>query len=305
MTPPRFDWPRALDWERDGRDWPNRETSRFLRAGGIRWHVQVAGDGPGLLLLHGAGGASHSWAGLLPLLAARFRVVAPDLPGHGFSGRPAGPGLTMPGVARRTGELVAALGAPPALVLGHSAGGAIAARMVLDGRIAPHGLVSVNGAFAPFRGMQGVLLPAMARALHWNPLAARLIATAAVDPNAVPALIRGIGSRIPAASVGLYARLMRAPEHVAGTLAMMANWDLETLVADLPRLGPLPVLMIAAGGDRAVPPAEAAATAARLVAARVCRIEGLGHLAHEEAPDRIADEVTAFADRIGLPRAGA
>ena len=40
-------------WSRDGRDWPNREASRFVEAGGLRWHVQVAGQGP-VLQVRGA-----------------------------------------------------------------------------------------------------------------------------------------------------------------------------------------------------------------------------------------------------------
>jgi len=44
-----------LSWERDGRDWPNRAFSRFIEAGGLRWHVQVMGQGPVALLLHGTG----------------------------------------------------------------------------------------------------------------------------------------------------------------------------------------------------------------------------------------------------------
>ena len=46
-----------------------------------RWHVQVLGEGPTVLLLHGAGGATHSWRGLAPLLATDHRVVMLDLPG--------------------------------------------------------------------------------------------------------------------------------------------------------------------------------------------------------------------------------
>ena len=44
-----------LKWERDGTDWPNRAYSRFVNAGGLYWHVQVMGDGPVLLLIHGTG----------------------------------------------------------------------------------------------------------------------------------------------------------------------------------------------------------------------------------------------------------
>ena len=294
-------WPRPLDWDRDGGTWPNREASRFVRASGLVWHVQVAGSGPALLALHGAGGASHSWGGLLPLLAADFTVIAPDLPGHGFSG-PAPGGVSLPGVARQVGELLAALGLAPAIGVGHSAGAAVLARMTLDGRMAPAGLVAVNGALMPFRGVPGFVLPAMARALRWNPLAARVIATAALDPNAVPAMIRGMGSRIDRTTRDLYVRLMQSPEHVAGTVAMMADWDLEGLLADLPRLT-VPLLLLAGTRDRAVPAAQARELAGRVPRAEVRPLDGLGHLAHEEAPERVADEIRAFAARIALPTA--
>ena len=68
-----------------GRDWPNRAASRTVRAAGLNWHVQVMGSGPVLLLAHGTGAATHSWRGLAPLLAQHFTVVAPDLPGHGYT----------------------------------------------------------------------------------------------------------------------------------------------------------------------------------------------------------------------------
>ena len=107
-------------WERDGADWPNRTASRFVASSGLTWHVQEMGaaDAPVLLLLHGTGAATHSWAGLAPLLAARFRVVAPDLPGHGFTGTPPGHGLSLPAMARRTGALLEAIGARPSEVAG-------------------------------------------------------------------------------------------------------------------------------------------------------------------------------------------
>ena len=50
-----------------------------------RWHIQEAGKGPLLLLIHGAGGATHSFRSLFPLLAQTSRVVAVDLPGQGFT----------------------------------------------------------------------------------------------------------------------------------------------------------------------------------------------------------------------------
>ena len=150
---------RHLNWDTDGLDWPHREASRFTTAGGIRWHVQVMGHGPVLLLIHGTGAASHSWRDLMPLLAPHFTVVAPDLPGHGFSAMLPSRRMSLPGIADAVHQLLHALALRPAIVVGHSAGAAIAARMCVDGQIAPRALVSLNGAWLPFRGLPGIAFP--------------------------------------------------------------------------------------------------------------------------------------------------
>ena len=56
-------------WNEEGRDWPNREHSQFIRASAIRWHLQVMGNGPVLLALHGTGASTHSFRDLMPVLA--------------------------------------------------------------------------------------------------------------------------------------------------------------------------------------------------------------------------------------------
>src|SRR6476661_1964622 len=118
-----------LVWERDGRDWPNREASRFVEAGGLRWHVQIMGkaigEAPALLLLHGAGASTHSWRDLMPALAQDFCVIAPDLPGQGFTAAPHGDGYTLHGMARGIAALVSALNVAPQIIVGHSAGCAL------------------------------------------------------------------------------------------------------------------------------------------------------------------------------------
>ena len=241
----------GLDWAREGRDWPNRESSRFVRAGGVRWHVQVMGRGPVLLLVHGTGAATHSWRDLAPRLARHFTVVAPDLPGHGFSGRPPAERASLPGVARSLAALLQALDVSPAVAVGHSAGAAILARMCLDGDIAPKLLVSLNGAFLPFGGWAAMLFLPMARLLSWNPLVPRLFAWRAADREALVRLLRGTGSTLDERGVELYGRLVRSPAHVGGALAMMANWDLDPLERDLPRLD-TPLVLVVGEADRTV-----------------------------------------------------
>lgn len=123
----------ALDWSSDGAHWPHRQASRFVDAGGCRWHVQVHPGGaaqPVVWLLHGTGAAGHSWRGLVPLLAQRATLAVPDLPGRGFSGPL--PGCTLVSMARALAALAGTLGLPPSVLVGHSAGAALAVRATLD-----------------------------------------------------------------------------------------------------------------------------------------------------------------------------
>ncbi|MEM6851558.1 MAG: alpha/beta fold hydrolase BchO [Pseudomonadota bacterium] len=277
----------GLDWAADGADWPNRSASRFVQAGGLSWHVQILGDGPPLLLLHGTGASTHSWRALAPLLAERFTVVAPDLPGHGFTQRPPHRGLTLPGVAAAVDALMGALRMAPDAIVGHSAGAAIAARMALDAPSRYRRLVSLNGAFLPFDGPAAVLFPAMAKALFLNPFAPRLISHMATRPGAVERLIASTGSSIDEEGLELYRRLMSRSEHIAGVTAMMAKWDLVPLRRELGGLGERLALVVARG-DETVPPHVGYEIKALAPEATLIQLDRLGHLAHEEAPERLA-----------------
>ncbi|MGA7807786.1 alpha/beta fold hydrolase BchO [Bradyrhizobium sp.] len=285
-----------LVWSRDGGDWPNRQASAFVEAAGIRWHVQRMGQGPPLLLLHGTGAATHSWRGLMPILAQQFTVVAPDLPGHGFTQPLLAHRLSLPAMASDVGGLLRALDVKPEIAVGHSAGAAILARMCLDGKIAPQLLVSLNGAFMPFGGVANQLISPLTQLLVMNPLVPRLFAWQASNPAAVERLIANTGSTVDAAGIALYRKLVRSPAHVAAALQMMANWRLQPLLHDLPRLT-TNLLLVAAGNDRSISPDVARQVREICPQAAIEHLPGLGHLAHEEQPSRIADLITTYAAR--------
>ena len=84
---------------------PTAKPAALSKRAASAWHVQRMGKGPGLLMLHGTGASTHSWELLEPLLARRFQVVAPDLPGHGFTTAKKAPDLSLPGMARSVGAL--------------------------------------------------------------------------------------------------------------------------------------------------------------------------------------------------------
>ncbi len=279
-------------------DWPNREHSRFVRASGLLWHVQVMGAGPCLLLLHGTGAATHSWRDLMSALAEHFTVVAPDLPGHGYTDAPAAARLSLPGMARSVLDLLRALDMRPVLAAGHSAGAAVLARMALDRTIAPRGLVALNGAFLPLEGLAGQMFSPLARVLVGLPLLPQLFAWRASKPGVVERLLEATGSRIDAKGAALYAGLVANPRHAAAALGMMAHWDLNPLLRDLSRL-PVPLLLIAGGADRTIPPAQSERVRDLAPGARLVLMPGLGHLAHEERPAETSALILEHARRTG------
>jgi magnesium chelatase accessory protein len=284
---------RRPDWAIEGRDWPNRAASRFVEAGGLTWHVQEMGEGPLVVLLHGTGAASHTWRDVAPLLARRFSVLAPDLPGHGFTSAPrSGDGYSLTRVAASLAELLGVLRAKPAGVVGHSAGAAIALRWALD-EPAEVRAIGVNAALLPFPGLLGAWAPLAARALFYNPFAVAMFAARARDPNAVDRLIAGTGSRLDAHGLELYRRLLAKPAHVEAALGWMAHWDLASLRRALPRVR-CPLLLLVGGNDRAVAPESADKLVGIVPKLVIERMPEVGHLMHEEAPMAVAARIEAF-----------
>jgi magnesium chelatase accessory protein len=291
---------QALEWSSHGHEWPHCDSSRFIKVGNLTWHVQIMGRGPVLLLAHGMGASSHSWRDLMPGLARHFTVVAPDLPGHGFTGSPVVTGMTLNGMAAGLRALLQVLGVSPAVVAGHSAGAAILTRLALDETIAPAVVVALNGAMLPFPAVPGTIFRTVARMLALTSVVSRLASWRASRPGMVEKMIANTGSTLTATGIGYYARLMRSPLHIRNVLRMMSNWDLRQFALDLPYL-PCRLVLVAADGDIAVPPKVARETAALVPDCEVIRHGGYGHLSHEEAPDETVALIVRAAREAGVP----
>jgi len=96
-------------------------ASRMSQVHGVKLHYLTAGHGPTVILLHGYTQTSRMWRPIIPLLAAKFTVIAPDLPGIGDSEIPVD-GLDMKTAAMRIHALVKSLGVEKARVVGHDIG---------------------------------------------------------------------------------------------------------------------------------------------------------------------------------------
>jgi pimeloyl-ACP methyl ester carboxylesterase len=104
---------------------PEGAESRFVSVNGIRLHYVTMGQGPLVILLHGWPETSYEWREVMPLLAAHFTLVAPDLRGLGLSEKTHG-GYDKKRVASDIAALIKQLGKGPAMVVGHDMGGKVA-----------------------------------------------------------------------------------------------------------------------------------------------------------------------------------
>lgn len=274
---------------------PAAPEHRFVQDGPIRWHVTTMGQGPAVLLVHGTGASSHSFHALMQLLAERFTVVVPDLPGHALTLASPSFEPSLPSMASALGRLVAALALRPVVVVGHSAGAALVAQMTLDHLVEPRLVVGLAAALVPFRGLARAVLHPAAGLLSRS-IAPMLIAAGLAGTRRVGSIVRSTGSTLDPSGVEAYRRLVERPEHVAGVLSMMAHWDLDPLYHALPRLGP-PCLLLAGQHDRAAPVAQLRAVSARMPRTTLVVVARTGHLLHEEQPRQVATLILEHVDR--------
>lgn len=286
-----------LDWSREGLTWPHREWSRFVEADGLRWHVQLAGDGPTCLLLHGTGLGGFSWAAAAERLAPTFRLVIPDLPGHAFTSAPPAEGLGLEAMARGLRALLHQLDLVPDLVAGHSAGAALGARLLLDG-LPARGFVGVNPA---------ILLRPDPRALpiwpalEWLGTRPALVDAATrfcADRDRFAFALRRAAPRLSEAGLDRYHAVLRHREQHVAAFGMMARWDVRPVRQAVSRLT-CPALLLAGERDPWFPPRVVRDLAAQFPSAELAVIAGTGHLSHDEDPDLVASRILSFARGLG------
>ncbi|HXG41495.1 MAG TPA: alpha/beta fold hydrolase [Dehalococcoidia bacterium] len=123
--------------------------------GGLELHYREAGSGTPVLLVHGFTGNSRNWALTVPSLRPHYRVVSPDLPGHGLSGRPTEPGAyTLEAMAEAVSTLMDRLGLEGCHLVGHSMGGMIAQVIALSRPQRLRSLVLVDTSAEPPEGLR-------------------------------------------------------------------------------------------------------------------------------------------------------
>lgn len=261
--------------------------------------LELEGDGPGLVLLHGWGDSADTWRPLLALLGERDRrAIAVDLPGYAHAG-PLGDGPVLPQLDAFVAELVATWGGP-VVIVGNSLGGLLALRTAVTGLGGLAGVVPVAPA--------GLEMPRWFDVIERDPVVRRLLALPLPVPAPVTAPLVGAVYRRrlafstpTAAEAALVASFPGHPGR-AGVARLLASGRRRLPELQAPQEGlasiACPVRLVWGTRDRMVPHSGAAVLADALPAAEVVLLDGVGHCPQLEATERLAELVLDFPGAV-------
>lgn len=274
---------------------------RFYGAPGRTVHAtdQGQGEGPPLILFHGASGNLRDWTfSIAPRLARSRRVIAMDRPGFGYSERPAEEGAWRP--SAQAAQLRAAareMGAEKPVLIGHSWGASVALAWALDAPEEVSGVVTVSGVTMPWGGVAPVF-----DAIGFGPLIAaaynRRMLRAAKSGGAERFIDRAFRPQTPPEGYFDYvgAPLAIRDDTLAANGQDLANTN-RGVTEIAARYGELSVPVAALHGeaDWLLDVDQHGRAFAAASGARLTTLPGVGHMAHHAATDRLADAVDSVA----------
>jgi pimeloyl-ACP methyl ester carboxylesterase len=304
----RFGLGEDLDWEAVDK------PGLIVRVHGYGVHCMLEGQGPAIVLIHGFGGNTFSYRNVIPLLARDHRVIAVDLKGCGYSERDAHTGLSDGDQVAMLKGLLDKLGVERAAFVGHSLGGAVAQRFAATHPQMVDALVLVGSATGDERWGEylGRFVPPI---FLLRPLVSALVGltTAASYALQYSVLAQDLVGKFSHMRF-LSRRLLRlwtydattltddvrdgylGPMRIRGTLASILRAVRETErepAIDRPRIT-MPVLLLYAAQDRAVPLSAGQQLNELLPQANLVVIDRAAHLLMEERSEECVRVIDGF-----------
>jgi pimeloyl-ACP methyl ester carboxylesterase len=266
----------------------------FLDLDGQLVHVEQAGRGEPVILLHGFGGSTYSWRRIVPALAASFHVVAIDLNGFGYTQRPRTfESYTREGQAALVLRVMDALGFQSAHLMGHSYGGGLSLFLAARHPERVRSLVLVDSSAPTYaddrRSLAASVKPLSGLFLRSFVLRPRNVRRALRhsfydDSLVTPELVREYYERLRIEGVAEAYYGLTAPAHAASEPVVLEKIEVPALVV----WGAEDELIPAEGGRRA---------AARMPHGEFVLIERAGHVPMEEKPEELLRAVLPFLER--------
>lgn len=287
--------PRDVEWEKHREIIFHADHSHFVEVDGVPVHYQEAGDinSPPMVLIHGFATSNLVWSKvLLALAAAGFRVIAPDLPGYGYSGKPHEFDYTITSQAAMVVSLLKQLGIERTVLVGSSYGGAVAATIALDHPTLVEKLLLV-GAVTNNKPTRYMLMR-----LFGSPVIGDILSP--LLAGSLTLLRRRMKRVYDRHSWELDERRVQArhlPLRTRGThraiIRTVRRWDADRVSRDA-HLISQPSLVMWGENDREVPLRDGERIHQAIPNSRLIIFRECGHIPHEEYPERFTEVVTDF-----------
>ena len=284
MKPPSID--------RIPQNWPLRELSNSVSVDQMEWHVQMAGAGigengakkPVTLLLHGTGSSAHSWAELLPVLAKSHWVIAPDLPGHGFTISHQSEQLSLTLITHKLAELLHALGVEQIdSIIGHSAGATLGLQYSLL-YPAPKRILGLNPSLVSLPSFYHSFLAPLINPIATSSFVSSMIADFLPFTSMIDKLLDSTNSKLNGIQRERYKLLFKQKNHINGSLNFMAATDIPNLLTHANEITS-ELIFLVANQDSWVQKEELLAVIHRYFPRSTVIQKDGGHLFHEANPE--------------------
>lgn len=287
--------PRDVDWEKNRRFVFHAGHSRFADVNGVRVHYQEAGpmEGPAVILIHGFASSTLVWSKVFLEFAARgLRVIAPDLLGYGYSGKPRNFDYTIGAQARMLDKLLEQLGLAQVTLVGSSYGGAIAASIALDYPTRVKKLVLV-GAVTNNEPTKYLLMRLFGSPLIGDILSPLLLSSRQLLKRRMKRVYDRHSWVLDDVRVEARHQPLRTAATHRAIIRTVRRWDADRIQREA-HLITQPTLLVWGDNDAEVPLRFGQQLLNAIKGARMIIIQNCGHLPHEEFPQTFIEVVGGF-----------
>jgi pimeloyl-ACP methyl ester carboxylesterase len=290
-----FTRPADLSFDEVRASVPNSAYSRFADIDGVRVHYQEKGSGTPLVLIHGYTSSVYSWKDVFEPLSKNFRVIAIDLKGFGFTGKPDGD-YTRRDQAMVVAHLLDYLKIEKAWLCGNSMGGEVSLNFALQNPQRVAGLILIDSAGVKVEGSSSLapsylLIPVIGRVLTALALRSDKLVREGLEKSFYDR------SKITDERVAAYYRPLQTRGGQLAALRARTQADQFPVETDLGKIS-APTLIIWGAEDALIPLAAGRKLNSLIKDSRLLIFEKCGHLPQEEMPERVIEEVTRFIKTV-------
>jgi pimeloyl-ACP methyl ester carboxylesterase len=287
--PADVSWPASVDLIY------HPEYSWFTTVDGVRVHYQEAGaeDAPAMILIHGFISSTLIWSNVfLPLAESGFRVIAIDLPGYGYSDKPADGRYTIEAQAQTVLGVMDRLGIQQAIVIGASYGGAVAATMALDAPDRVERLILV-GAVSNDDAKKKLLLRISRLPLVGDVVTPLFLGSRWVLRKRMEEMYRRIGVPIDEHMLAARHHLLETASMQRAMIRTVRNWSANRIQRDAALIRQ-PTMLVWGEDDTHIPLDEAFRLRDAIPGARLIIFRNCGHLPPAEHPAQFVKLIAGF-----------